>query len=383
MLNGTVIDGRKIRVDFSITRRAHTPTPTWDVQPILRSMKYANQIHSQSVFRTVGAETTHVHQEESPSRYFSCRGAFLSVELHGFCDPSEVAYAAIFYIRSHFKSGQVKVSLIASKTRVAPLKMISIPRLELCAALLLATLYDTISNSLCLQIDIVFLWTDSKIVLSWIKSESRHWKPFVGNRIAEVQRLTLHSSWHYVISKDNPADCASRGITPSELVDHSLWWRGPTWLSDVNFEDPIQTQYDFPKEISGERRKTFSVFHSTNLLFPDFIFKYSNINEHVRITAWIYRFVFNVQCSFNERKKGHLSSSELTSSIQNIIRFIQSSEFQSEITCCKQKKSSPNIKEGDLILRSRIPYHHQQCIGALVASPKSFRERTEKFESSR
>ncbi|UYV60621.1 hypothetical protein LAZ67_1001682 [Cordylochernes scorpioides] len=134
-------------------------------------------------------------------------------------------------------------------------------------------------------------------------------------------------------------DCASRGITPSELVDHSLWWRGPTWLSDVNFEDPIQTQYDFPKEISGERGKPFSVFHSTNVLFPDFIFKYSNINELVRITAWIYRFVFNVQCSFNERKKGHLSSSELTSSIHNIIRFIQSSEFQSEITCCKQKKS--------------------------------------------
>ncbi|UYV82191.1 hypothetical protein LAZ67_21001303 [Cordylochernes scorpioides] len=148
-------------------------------------------------------------------RYFSCRGALLSVELHGFCDSSEVAYAEVFYIRSNFKSGQVKVSLIASKTRVAPLKMISIPRLEL---------------------------------------------------------------------------LRSRGITPSELVDHSLWWRGPTWLSDVNFEDPIQTQYDFPKEIS-ERTSIFT--------------------------------------------------SELTSSIHNIIRFIQSSEFQSEITCCKQKKSLP------------------------------------------
>ncbi|UYV66776.1 hypothetical protein LAZ67_4002825 [Cordylochernes scorpioides] len=177
-------------------------------------------------------------------------------------------------------------------------------------------------------------------LIDWIKSESRHWKPFVGNRIAGVQRLTLHSSWHYVISKDNPADCASRGITSSELVDHSLCWRGPPWLSDVNFEDPIQTQYDFPKEISGERRKAFSVFHSTNL-FPDFIFKYSNINELVRITAWIYKFVFNVQCSFNERKKGHLSSSELTSSNHNTIRFIQCSEYQSEITCCKQKKSLP------------------------------------------
>ncbi|UYV82256.1 hypothetical protein LAZ67_21001470 [Cordylochernes scorpioides] len=99
---------------------------------------------------------------------------------------------------------------------------------------------------------------------SWIKSESRHWKPFVGNRIAEVQRLTLHSSWHYVISKDNPADCASRGITPSELVDHSLWWRGPTWLSDVNFEDPIQTQYDFPKEISDGKFAGRKLIHGSN-----------------------------------------------------------------------------------------------------------------------
>ncbi|UYV73041.1 hypothetical protein LAZ67_10001650 [Cordylochernes scorpioides] len=218
-----------------------------------------------SQWKKIGKELSVLNKIQIP-RYFSCRGALLSVELHGFCDSSEVAYAAVFYIRSHLKSGQVKVSLIASKTRVAPLKMISIPRLELCAALLLATLYDTIRNYLCLQIDRVFLWTDFKIVLSWIKSESRHWKPFVGNGIAEVQRLTLHSSWHYVISKDNPADCASRGITPSELVDHSLWWRGPTWLSDVNFEDPIQTQYDFPKEISG-RSLVKKIIHQCMVCF--------------------------------------------------------------------------------------------------------------------
>ncbi|UYV63476.1 hypothetical protein LAZ67_2004175 [Cordylochernes scorpioides] len=108
---------------------------------------------------------------------------------------------------------------------------------------------------------------------------------------------------------------------------------GTTYLCEKTFSKMKYTKNVYRSKLTDE--------HLKSLLIIDFIFKYTNINELVRITAWIYRFVFNVQCSFNERKKGHLSSSQLTSSIHNIIRFIQSSEFQSEFTCCKQKKSLP------------------------------------------
>ncbi|UYV67935.1 hypothetical protein LAZ67_5002542, partial [Cordylochernes scorpioides] len=203
-----------------------------------------------SHWRRVQMDLAMLNHIEIP-RYISCKGLIHSLEIHGFCDASESAYSSVVYMKSRFKSGHVQVTLIAAKTKVAPLKATSIPRLELCAALLLSNLYDSICSSLLLQIDRPILWTDSQIVLSWIKSESKHWKPFVGNRIAEIQRLTLQSSWYYVSTKDNPADCASRGITSSELVNHSLWWNGPDWLSNSSLQDPLPITYELPKE--GQR----------------------------------------------------------------------------------------------------------------------------------
>ncbi|UYV66894.1 hypothetical protein LAZ67_4003257 [Cordylochernes scorpioides] len=187
--------------------------------------------------------------------YISCKGLIHSLELHEFCDASESAYSSVVYMKSRFKSGHVQVTMIAAKTKVAPLKATSIPRLELCAALLLSNLYDSICSSLLLQIDRVILWTDSQIVSCWIKSESKHWKPFVGNRIAEIQRLTLQSSWYYVSTKDNPAGCASRGITSSELVNHSLWWNGLDWLSNSSLQDPLPITYELPKKFVMKKER--------------------------------------------------------------------------------------------------------------------------------
>ncbi|UYV77734.1 hypothetical protein LAZ67_15002083 [Cordylochernes scorpioides] len=274
-------------------------------------------------------------------RYISCKGLIHSLELHGFCDASESAYSSVVYMKSRFKSGQVQVTLIAAKTKVAPLKATSIPRLELCAALLLSNLYDSICSSLLLQIDRVMLWTDSQIVLCWIKSESKHWKPFVGNRIAEIQRLTLQSSWSYVSTKDNPADCASRGITSSELVNHSLWWNGPDWLSNSSLQDPLPITYELPKEVCHEKRKTVPIVHFTTCPILDFIFKFSTFRKLSRVTAWLLRFIHNARYSSDKIKHKELSSNELDNSIRTLIQIIQSSEFKTEIQCCNQSKVLP------------------------------------------
>ncbi|XP_066595392.1 uncharacterized protein [Prorops nasuta] len=135
--------------------------------------------------------------------------------LHGFCDSSEVVYGACFYVCSH-NSQERTNRLVCSKTRVAPIKCLSLPRLELCGALLLAELMHKVKLSLNIPSCEEFYWTDSEIVLAWLGKPANTWKTFVTNRIARIQELTHVESWHHVPSKENPADLLSRVRMPTE-----------------------------------------------------------------------------------------------------------------------------------------------------------------------
>jgi len=153
------------------------------------------------------------------------------LEMHGFSDASEIACGACIYMRATSPNGEHSTHLLCSKSRVAPLKSISIPRLELCAAVLLAQLVNKVLKCFHCRIDAINLWTDSTIVLSWIQSCSRTWATFVANRVTEIQLLTPTQYWHHVKSEENPADSLSRGVMPKALAALHLWWSGPSWLS--------------------------------------------------------------------------------------------------------------------------------------------------------
>lgn len=148
------------------------------------------------------------------------------VELIGFSDASLKAYAAVIYMRV-WKNGTPHISLVTAKTRVAPIIKVTLPKLELSAALLLAKLMATVKRALNIPIEKTFYFSDSEVTLAWIKGDANRWKVFVANRVTEICQLSDKNDWRYVASKENSADCASRGLLPEQLVNFELWWHGP------------------------------------------------------------------------------------------------------------------------------------------------------------
>ena len=167
-----------------------------------------------------------------PRYYFAdTSDAILEVNLHGFCDASTTAYAAVIYLTVTSKTG-ISTQLVAAKTRVAPLSQQTIPRLELLAALIPARLITAVATTLMdvMCINSIGCWSDSKVALAWVKGEHQEWKQFVQNRVDEIRRLVPASAWSYCSTLCRPADLPSRGVSPSNLTS-SIWFTGPTWLS--------------------------------------------------------------------------------------------------------------------------------------------------------
>ena len=171
------------------------------------------------------------------------------VRLIGFCDASTKAYAATVYLRDVDNN----CSLVACKTRVAPLQTQTIPRLELLGALLLARLIVHVKESLSSLISSCDCYTDSSIVLHWIKGVDKSWKPFVMNRVREIRERVGLKHWHHCRSEENPADIPSRGVTLMELKESHLWFYGPEWLRE-NSSSTAEEGATLPPECLEELR---------------------------------------------------------------------------------------------------------------------------------
>ncbi|CAK9799185.1 hypothetical protein ANTPLA_LOCUS1922 [Anthophora plagiata] len=209
----------------------------------------------------------------------------VKVQLHGFCDASERAYGACIYLRSTDIHGNNYVSLVCSKSRVAPVNPLTLPRLELCAALLLARLYTATKLSLHFEINQVYLWSDSTITLHWINTEPYLLKTFVANRISEIQNLSKSCEWRHVPTQDNPADLISRGQTPQEFVDTRIWENGPHWLSN---DEELWPQEKFDLRELPEKRKIVAspVSIKPPLFGEDVIKRYSSLKTLKRVIAY-------------------------------------------------------------------------------------------------
>lgn len=262
----------------------------------------------------------------------------LRVEIHGFADASERAYGSCIYMRSINAENQVLTRLIAAKSRVAPLKKTTIPRLELCAALLLARLYNKIVRSFKnFTPNSTYLWSDSTITLCWLKKSSRSFKTFVSVRVAEIQELTVGCKWNHINSSQNPADLVSRGVNPLDLSKNELWWKGPSWLSSLTDAWPTQPKANVIEGVVNSELKSEVCFSTTITQPLNILTKYGNFNRLQRVIAYCKRFYHNLKFPHKKHTR-HITSEELTKAEETIIGLVQRETFSNEIQQLEKKQ---------------------------------------------
>lgn len=281
------------------------------------------------------------------------------LELHGFSDASSAAYAGVVYLRV-LDEDNVVVRLIGARTKVAPVKQISVPRLELSGAVLLANLLNNIKTSLNIPNHCIFAWTDSTIVLAWLRKAPNTWKTFVGNRTTEILNILNSSQWRHVNSHDNPADCASRGITPKQLENFELWWNGPAFLK----KSEIPEQTNNVPDVILERRHLLPVKVYANNVIENsselYLKRYSRLSKLIRITALLLRFVKNCKAKINVKKNlmepasfpQYLTVHELKRALNICIRLSQRVYFAKEIKLLREGQQIPNSNT----LKSLVPF---------------------------
>lgn len=276
------------------------------------------------------------------------------VHLHHFSDASEIAYGTVSYLRLEDENGQVQTSLVMSKSHLAPIKRVTIPRLELSGAALAAKVDRMLRRELDINIHRSFFWTDSMIVLQQIKNVDKRFQTFVANRISTIHDCSKPEDWRHVESSLNPADDVSRGLRANDLVKSERWIAGPAFLAESMSKWPVQPTLcpleDTDAELKGQGKTAFATAVSDQ--GPDIVMKlinrYSSRYKLQRSIAWLLR----IKTWLKKKAKGEpvenidlhkFSVSEMQEAEAAIIVYVQSNAFPKEIAALQ---AGGNIPKG-------------------------------------
>ncbi|XP_055591419.1 uncharacterized protein LOC129743409 [Uranotaenia lowii] len=312
------------------------------------------------------AQFEHVSKLQIPRCYFDrvTRTHYKHLELHIFVDASEDAYAAAGYFRIPISPGVFECTLVAAKTKVAPLKHISIPRLELQAAVTGARLRKFITDGHPVVAQRVVFWSDSSTVLAWIRSDHRRFSQFVACRVGEILSSTNVSEWRWVPSRFNVADHATKWGQGPPLQSNDSWFKGPTflWGPEESWPQP-KTLKTTTEELRVSCVHSAVVAMESIVTFTNF----SKWERLIRTIAYVYRFCNYYVRLFEKRYSGFLSQEELGAAENAIFRLCQRQSFLEEFEILKRNqkisvqtkiaipkksllyKQSPYLDENDVI----------------------------------
>ncbi|XP_033727676.1 uncharacterized protein LOC117317008 [Pecten maximus] len=272
-------------------------------------------------------------------------------ELHVFSDASSEAIAAVAFLRTIDSEGLSQVSFVLGKAKLAPAGGHTIPRLELCAAVLATQIKDTVLASLHLDIDKVKMYTDSKIVLGYICNAKRRFYVYVGNRVQTIRKSTEPVQWMYVNTNDNPADVGTRSVAASKM-ESSIWLHGPPFLNE-NEAEPLFTVDEFPlvnpesdKDIRPEvhvakgsvsKKKSFDITKFE---------RFSQWDRLVKAISYLIHLARSFKMSSHPCVGWHLCAKHKEQSLKEdaerlIIMKLQKEHYSKEIECLQNGKNLP------------------------------------------
>ena len=272
----------------------------------------------------------------------------IRTELHHFSDASTEGYGQCSYLRLVNEDGRVHCAFVMGKSRVAPLKSVTIPRLELTAAVCSVRISKQIHRELDYPVDQDFFWTDSKVVLGYINNKSRRFHVFVSNRVQEIQDSTSASQWKHVESQDNPTDEASRGMKARELQD-SRWLLGPTFLwkkeNEWSNSDKVNHSLNVQPDDPDVKRSVVMATKATETGYPDIagrIERFSDWFRAKRAVAICIKYVRRLKNQVNKSKEEarEVSVNDLEAAGALIIRSFQASAFREEINTLKRNEQT-------------------------------------------
>lgn len=303
-------------------------------------------------------------------------GETTMAQLHYFCDASEVGYGVVTYLLSHGIHSQVHSAFVMGKARVAPLKSVTILRMELIAATMASRIDVLWRRELHMDLQDSVFWTDSASVLKYINNETSRFKVFVANRVSEILKVSQSSQWRYVDTASNPADVASKGLKVDAFLKDLTWVSGPPFLRQlecawpVNPEDVHPLPSDDPEVKKAVTANAVQAREEVDAV-ARMISYFSSWTGLKRSVAWMLRFKNWILACCQKRKQlstelaqsdldvtqqGHslekdmdafkrgtvpswLSVEELEKAELEIIRFCQQKKFPEEFSRLQNGKS--------------------------------------------